>query len=42
MRRDVGYVVDVGSPAFVQALEDAVVAVMIKGNGAKLRAMMGA
>jgi 2-keto-3-deoxy-L-rhamnonate aldolase RhmA len=26
MRRDVGYVVDVGSPAFVQALEDAVVA----------------
>ncbi len=76
-RRDVGYVVDVGSPAFVQALEDAVVAVMIekasgvehleamlsvksvdmvqfgpadysmsidwfKGNGAKLRAMMGA
>jgi hypothetical protein len=56
MRRDVGYVVDVGSPAFVQALEDAVMAVMIekasvvehlevmlfKGNGAKLRAMMGA
>jgi 2-keto-3-deoxy-L-rhamnonate aldolase RhmA len=30
MRRDVGYVVDVGSPAFVQALEDAVVAVMIE------------
>jgi hypothetical protein len=29
MRRDVGYVVGVGSPAFVQALEDAVVAVMI-------------
>jgi hypothetical protein len=26
----VGYVVDVGSPAFVQALEDAVVAVMIE------------
>jgi 2-keto-3-deoxy-L-rhamnonate aldolase RhmA len=30
MRRDVGYAVDVGSPAFVQALEDAVVAVMIE------------
>ncbi len=30
MRRDVGYVVDVGSPAFVQALDDAVVAVMIE------------
>jgi 4-hydroxy-2-oxoheptanedioate aldolase len=30
MRRDVGYVVDLGSPAFVQALEDAVVAVMIE------------
>ena len=30
MRRDVGYVVDVGSTAFVQALEDAVVAVMIE------------
>jgi 4-hydroxy-2-oxoheptanedioate aldolase len=30
MRRDVGYVLDVGSPAFVQALEDAVVAVMIE------------
>jgi hypothetical protein len=27
---DVGYVVDVGSPAFVRALEDAVVAVMIE------------
>ena len=33
MRRDVGYVVDVGSPAFVQALEDAVVAVMIEKAG---------
>ena len=30
VRRDVGYVVDVGSPAFVHALEDAVVAVMIE------------
>ncbi len=30
MRRDVGYVMDVGSPAFVQALDDAVVAVMIE------------
>src|SRR4026209_1740975 len=30
MRRDVGYVVDVGSPAFVQALDDAVVAIMIE------------
>src|SRR6186997_1329320 len=30
MRRDVGYVMDVGSPAFVQALEDVVVAVMIE------------
>ena len=30
MRRDVGYVVDVGSPAFVRALDDAVVAVMIE------------
>ena len=30
MRRDVAYVVDVGSPAFVQALDDAVVAVMIE------------
>ncbi len=30
MRRDVGYVVDVGSPAFVQALEDAVIAIMIE------------
>jgi hypothetical protein len=28
--RNVGYVVDVGSPAFVRALEDAVVAVMIE------------
>jgi 4-hydroxy-2-oxoheptanedioate aldolase len=30
MRRDVGYVVDVGSPAFVRALDDAVVAIMIE------------
>ncbi|HSB41316.1 MAG TPA: aldolase/citrate lyase family protein [Methylomirabilota bacterium] len=30
MRRDVGYVMDVGSPAFVQALDDAVVAIMIE------------
>ena len=30
MRRDVGYVLECGSPAFVQALEDAVVAVMIE------------
>jgi 4-hydroxy-2-oxoheptanedioate aldolase len=30
MRRDVGYVRDAGSPAFVQALEDAVVAFMIE------------
>lgn len=30
MRRDVGYVLECGGPAFVQALEDAVVAVMIE------------
>ena len=30
MRRDVGYVREPGSPAFVQALEDAVVAIMIE------------
>ncbi|MBI4552668.1 MAG: 2,4-dihydroxyhept-2-ene-1,7-dioic acid aldolase [Candidatus Latescibacteria bacterium] len=30
MRRDVGYVLECGSPAFVQALEDAVVALMIE------------
>ncbi|MCS7046660.1 MAG: aldolase/citrate lyase family protein, partial [Gemmataceae bacterium] len=30
MRRDVGYVLECGSPAFVQALDDAVVAVMIE------------
>lgn len=30
MRRDVGYVVEVASPAFVQALDDAVVAIMIE------------
>jgi 4-hydroxy-2-oxoheptanedioate aldolase len=30
MRRDSGYVLDVGNPAFVQALEDAVVTLMIE------------
>jgi 4-hydroxy-2-oxoheptanedioate aldolase len=30
MRRDVGYLVDVATPAFVQALEDAVIAIMIE------------
>ena len=30
MRRDVGFVLDVGSPAFVQALEDAAVVLMIE------------
>lgn len=30
MRRDVGYVVDVATPAFVRALDDAVVAIMIE------------
>src|SRR5712692_3811541 len=42
MRRDVGYVVDVGSPAFVQALDDAVVAVMIEKASAveSLEAML--
>jgi 2-keto-3-deoxy-L-rhamnonate aldolase RhmA len=34
MRRDVGYVLECGTPAFVQALEDAVVAVMIEKTGA--------
>ncbi len=34
MRRDVGYVLECGTPAFVQALEDAVVAVMIEKAGA--------
>jgi 4-hydroxy-2-oxoheptanedioate aldolase len=34
MRRDVGYVVDVGSPGFVQALDDAVVAIMIEKDSA--------
>jgi 4-hydroxy-2-oxoheptanedioate aldolase len=34
MRRDVGFVVDVGGPAFVQALEDSVVALMIEKSGA--------
>lgn len=30
MRRDVGFVLEIGSPAFVQALDDAVVALMIE------------
>lgn len=30
MRRDVGFVLDIGTPGFVQALEDAVVALMIE------------
>lgn len=34
MRRDVGFVLEGGSPAFVQALEDAVVAVMIEKQSA--------
>ena len=34
MRRDVRFVLDVGTPAFVQALEDAVVAIMIEKDSA--------
>lgn len=34
MRRDVGYVMEPGSAAFVQALEEAVVAIMIEKKGA--------
>lgn len=34
MRRDVGYVMECGGPAFVQALEEAVVAVMIEKKSA--------
>jgi 4-hydroxy-2-oxoheptanedioate aldolase len=34
MRRDVGYVLEGGSPAYVQALDDAVVALMIEKQGA--------
>jgi 4-hydroxy-2-oxoheptanedioate aldolase len=34
MRRDVGYVLECGGPAFVQALDDAVVAVMIEKKSA--------
>lgn len=34
MRRDVGYVMEVGGPAFVQALNDAVVALMIEKKSA--------
>lgn len=30
MRRDAGYVIDIATPAFVQALEDAVVAIMVE------------
>jgi 4-hydroxy-2-oxoheptanedioate aldolase len=30
MRRDVGYVLECGAPSFVQALDDAVVALMIE------------
>ena len=34
MRRDVGFVLEAGTPAFVQALEDAVVAIMIEKDSA--------
>ena len=34
MRRDVGFVLEAGSPAFVQALEEAVVALMIEKDSA--------
>jgi 4-hydroxy-2-oxoheptanedioate aldolase len=34
MRRDVGYVMEAGTPAFVQSLEDAVVALMIEKKSA--------
>jgi 2-keto-3-deoxy-L-rhamnonate aldolase RhmA len=34
MRRDVGYVIEAGKPAFVEALEDAVIAVMIEKDSA--------
>lgn len=34
MRRDVGHVVEVGTPAFVQALDEAVVAIMIEKESA--------
>ncbi|HEX5166759.1 MAG TPA: aldolase/citrate lyase family protein [Thermomicrobiales bacterium] len=34
LRRDAGYVIDVATPAYVQALEDAVVAIMIEKRGA--------
>lgn len=34
MRRDVGFVLEGGSPAFVQALDDAVVALMIEKESA--------
>lgn len=34
MRRDVGFVLEAGTPAFVQALEDSVVAIMIEKDSA--------
>ena len=34
MRRDVGFLLEAGTPAFVQALEDAVVAIMIEKDSA--------
>jgi 4-hydroxy-2-oxoheptanedioate aldolase len=34
LRRDAGYVIDVATPAYVQALEDAVVAIMIEKRSA--------
>jgi 4-hydroxy-2-oxoheptanedioate aldolase len=34
LRRDAGYVIDVATPAYVQALEDAVVAIMIEKRAA--------
>jgi len=42
MRRDVGYVVDVATPAYVQALDDAVIAIMIEKREAveNLEAML--
>jgi 4-hydroxy-2-oxoheptanedioate aldolase len=42
MRRDVGYLLDVATPAFVQALDDAVIAIMIEKRAAveNLEAML--
>jgi 2-keto-3-deoxy-L-rhamnonate aldolase RhmA len=34
MRRDVGYVLDAGSPEYVKAMDDAVIAIMIEKKGA--------